>query len=140
VPSSRAVPGQTKGHVDPNGGETIIIMSQSDSSADKSLMLVKNKTAPTAAPSGVVTAAHTAPKEGVCTITGEAQQFRRTWRLRYAPLDSEDAHGGSVMLVGEGLARIREGQQIRVVGIMQPAEERGDVPRFQVQFLEILSR
>jgi hypothetical protein len=44
------------------------------------------------------------------------------------------------MLVGEGLNRIREGQQIRVVGTMQPAEDRGDSPRFNVQFLEVLSR
>ena len=92
LPSSRNAPGSSKGHVDPRSGETIIIMSQSDSNADKSLMLVNNRTAP--APAPVVNASHTAPREGVCTITGEAQQFRRTWRLRYAPLDSEDAHEG----------------------------------------------
>jgi CHASE1-domain containing sensor protein len=138
VPSSRVTPGTSKGHVDPNTPETIIVMSQTDSNANQTLMLVNNKTRP--APAPAVNAAHSAPKEGVCTITGEAQQFRRTWRLRYAPLDSEDSHGGSVMLLGEGLNRIREGQQIRVVGTMQPAEERGDAPRFHVQFLEVLSR
>ena len=37
-------------------------------------------------------------------------------------------------------ARIREGQHIRVVGIMRPAEDRGDAPTFEVQFLEVLSR
>jgi hypothetical protein len=76
--------------------------------------------------------------ENYRTLTGEVQQFRRGWRLRYAAVDAEDAHGGSVSLVGQGLERLRDGVHIRVTGTLIPAEDRLSSPRFQVQALEML--
>jgi len=73
------------------------------------------------------------------SLTGEVQQFRRGWRLRYAAVDADDTHGGSVSLVGHGLERLRDGAHVRVTGTMLPAEDRLSSPRFQVQNLEMLT-
>lgn len=71
------------------------------------------------------------------TLTGEVYQFRKNWRLRYAPLDAEDAHGGSVILNGNGLELLQEGQRVRVVGAYRQDD---GVTRFSVQTLDILER
>lgn len=76
--------------------------------------------------------------ENYRTLTGEVQQFRRGWRLRYAAVDAEDAHGGSVSLIGQGLERLKDGVHVRVTGTLIPAEDRLSSPRFQVQALEVL--
>ena len=74
------------------------------------------------------------------TLTGEVQQFRRGWRLRYAGIDVMDAHGGSVALVGPGLERLREGSRVRVTGNLIPAEDRLGTARFQVQSVDVLEQ
>lgn len=72
------------------------------------------------------------------SLTGEVQQYRRGWRLRYAAIDVEDAHGGSVALEGVGPAQIREGARIRVTGVLIPADDRHSSARFQVQSLDVI--
>ena len=71
------------------------------------------------------------------TLTGEVHQFRRGWRLRYAAVDADDPHGGSVVLEGVGVAHLRDGQTVRVVGTLIPAEDRNSAARFQVTMMEI---
>ncbi len=72
------------------------------------------------------------------TLSGEVQQFRHVWRLRYAPPDADDPHGGSVCLEGAGLEHLQDGQRVRVTGAQLPATDRFTGPRFQVQILEVL--
>ncbi|GEM_PF-6511248 len=72
------------------------------------------------------------------TLTGEVQQFRRGWRLRYAAVDVVDAHGGSVSLTGAGLEQLKDGARIRVTGTLIPADDRLSSARFQVQTVEML--
>jgi hypothetical protein len=81
----------------------------------------------------------TAPAEASKVLTGELQQWRKNWRLRYAGVDAEDAYGGSVQL--EGLAdpgRLREGQRVRVRGELIPPQTRQQPARFVVQGIEFL--
>jgi hypothetical protein len=93
-----------------------------------------------ASPTPTVRTTHGRALESHRTLTGEVHQFRRGWRLRYAPIDAEDPYGGSVMLEGVGLDRLRDGQRIRVVGTLIPAEDRLSTTRFQVTTLEIVER
>lgn len=72
------------------------------------------------------------------TLVGQVAQFRRTWRLRYAALESDDRHGGSVILVGDQLDALRDGQVVRVVGSIVPSDDRSAGARFQVQRIEII--
>jgi len=77
-------------------------------------------------------------RNGFKTIAGQVQQFRKTWRLRYAPFDQDDPYGGSVMLEGVGLDRLRDGQRIRVQGVFIPPTDRFSPARYRVQTMEIL--
>jgi hypothetical protein len=115
-------------------GETVIITTQSTEPARPLIVAAEKPKPAEPAPQEITT-----PRAGVCTLSGEVQEFRRTWRLRYAAIDAEDAHGGSVILTGEGLSRLRDGQSVRVVGALAPAEDRSSPPRFQVQFLEVIN-
>ncbi len=72
------------------------------------------------------------------TLTGKVQQWRNSWRLRYAAVDAEDPNGGSVTLVGDDLERLRDGQRIRVRGVLIPADGATGTARYQVTGLEIL--
>src|SRR5262249_14324980 len=59
------------------------------------------------------------------TITGQVETYRKTLRLRFTSIDQEDPFGGVVVLDGGAeLAQLRDGQHIRVVGTMIPAESR----------------
>jgi hypothetical protein len=76
---------------------------------------------------------------GYSTLTGQVQQWRNTWRLRYAAIDAADPHGGSVMLVGGAeLSRLREGQRVRVRGVLIPAQGRTGSSRYEISALEII--
>ncbi len=75
--------------------------------------------------------------EGYRVLMGQVQQWRRTWRLRYAALESEDPHGGSVTLLGGAeLDRLREGQHVRVRGLLLPADDAQNSARYQVDAIE----
>jgi hypothetical protein len=72
-------------------------------------------------------------------LTGTIEPWRKTWRLRYAPPDVEDANGGRVTLTGDGdLDRLQEGQRVRVRGFLTPAPDRGSPPTFHVHSLEVV--
>src|SRR5262249_19173803 len=46
-------------------------------------------------------------------LIGELQQWRKEWRLRYAPIDEEDTYGGTVTLLTEGpLENLKHGQKV----------------------------
>ncbi len=72
-------------------------------------------------------------------LIGYLEAWRKTWRLRYAAVDVEDANGGRVTLIGDRtLDRLQEGQRVRVHGTVIPAADRANPPTFHVQRLEIV--
>ena len=72
------------------------------------------------------------------TLVGQVSQFRHTWRLRYTAVESEDKLGGSVILVGNDLDQLKEGQMVRVQGSVLPGEDRVTGTRYQVTRFEVL--
>jgi len=98
-----------------------------------------------AAPVKVATKTEVVTKSGVKhgveggfkSIAGQVQQYRNTWRLRYAEVGQDDPHGGSVLLEGD-LGDIRDGQTVRVRGFLIPAADRRDSARYRVQAIEVL--
>jgi hypothetical protein len=75
---------------------------------------------------------------GYQTLVGQVSQFRHTWRLRYAAVESEDKLGGSVILVGADLDQLKEGQMVRVTGSVMPGDDRATGTRYQVTRFEVL--
>jgi hypothetical protein len=74
---------------------------------------------------------------GRVTLVGQVESWRKTWCLRYAPVDSDDSQGGSVILVGENeLTNLRHGQRVRVQGVMLAAPDRTSPRRFLVQSVQ----
>lgn len=92
---------------------------------------------------GVVELTNTNVKLGATddykALTGHVTSFRKSWRLRYAAVESEDVHGGSVMLNGAGLERLKDGQLVRVQGTILAPADRNQPAMFQVQAIEILA-
>jgi hypothetical protein len=73
------------------------------------------------------------------SVTGQIQLWRQTVRLRYAPVDQEDPYGGFVVLQGDGeVAKLREGQHVRVRGILIAPENRNHAANFKVQAIDVL--
>jgi hypothetical protein len=73
-------------------------------------------------------------------LTGRVELWRKTWRLRYAAVDTDDAHGGRVTLLGgPTVDELHEGQRIRVRGILIPSPDRAAAPTFHVQFFEVVN-
>jgi hypothetical protein len=77
-------------------------------------------------------------------LNGEVQRYRLTkgWQLRYARLDEEDVHGGSVLLVGDTvhLDHLKEGQRVRVTGQIVPRESPSGGTSYHVDSLQVLTR
>ena len=71
-------------------------------------------------------------------VVGQVSQFRRGWKLRYAALESEDKYGGSLSLIGDNLENLKDGQMVRVEGIVLPSEDRSSSPRYQVHRVEVI--
>jgi hypothetical protein len=74
-------------------------------------------------------------------LSGQVHYSRlsKTWRLRYASVDEEDAYGGSVTLVNDlRLTNLQEGQYIRVEGHLQKNQDKGIAPPFQVDSVQVL--
>ena len=72
-------------------------------------------------------------------VTGQVQQFRKSWRLRYADVAQEDPYGGVVVLDGgPELGRLRDGQHVRVTGVLVPPETRTSSATYRVKTIEIL--
>jgi hypothetical protein len=72
-------------------------------------------------------------------LVGELYQLKsqNVWLLRYAPIDQNDAHGGSVTLVGVGWAgALHEGQIVRVEGALINPDSRRLNPAFRVRAIK----
>lgn len=78
------------------------------------------------------------PADTFKSITGNVQPWRKTWRLRFAPVDREAVYGGSVVLEGTCLERLRDGQTVRVQGVLIAPTDRASPARYRVQTLEVL--
>ena len=72
------------------------------------------------------------------TLVGQVSQFRHTWRLRYTAVESEDKLGGSVILVGNDLDQLKEGQMVRVQGAVLPGDDRATGTRYQVTHFDVI--
>jgi hypothetical protein len=73
------------------------------------------------------------------SVTGQVQMWRNTVRLRYAPIDQEDQYGGFVVLEGDAeLTTMRDGQHVRIRGVLIAPEDRNGAAHYRVQGLEIL--
>lgn len=66
---------------------------------------------------------------------------RRGWRLRYASINEEDPYGGSVSLnvSGHMLANLRDGQIVRVHGMLLDPESRKPAPEYRVVSITALN-
>jgi hypothetical protein len=77
-------------------------------------------------------------------LSGEVEhsQLLRGWRLRYSRVDEEDAHGGSVLLVGNvhQFDDLQEGQEVRVTGHLLNADSHTAGSAYQVESLQVLSQ
>jgi hypothetical protein len=82
---------------------------------------------------------HFGPQNNFQSITGQIHNFKGTWRLRYASVESADPFGGCVTIVGEGLDVLREGQLVRVQGVILPPADRTSPHRYQATRVEILA-
>ena len=72
-------------------------------------------------------------------LTGRLQQFRKSWRLRYADIAQEDPYGGVVILDGGSeLNQLRDGQRVRVTGVLVPPEARTSSATYRAKTIEIL--
>jgi hypothetical protein len=73
------------------------------------------------------------------TVIGQVQIWRNTVRLRYASIDQEDQYGGFIVLQGSAeVAKLREGQLVRVRGVLIPPENRTRAAQYTVQVIEML--
>lgn len=77
--------------------------------------------------------------DGFKSVTGQVQMWKRTVRVRYAPVDQEDTYGGFVILEGgSDVTRLRDGQHVRIRGVLIQPEERNGSAHYRVQGIEIL--
>ena len=71
-------------------------------------------------------------------VVGQVYQFRRSWRLRYTAVESDDKYGGSFTLIGDNLENLKDGQMVRVEGLVLPSDDRVAGSRYQVNRVEVL--
>jgi hypothetical protein len=76
--------------------------------------------------------------DGTRSITGDVEVWRKTFRLRYAPVYVADPHGGSITLIGDQLDKLQDGQRVRVQGHVLPGDDHVAGRRFYVQAVQIL--
>jgi hypothetical protein len=76
--------------------------------------------------------------EQFASITGQVQEYRKTFRLRYAAVDQEDAYGGVVVLDGADLGRLSDGKHVRVRGELIAPTDRNGMARYRVSAIEVL--
>lgn len=74
-------------------------------------------------------------------LTGELEHLlaRNVWRLRYAPFDQEDRHGGTVVLIGEALpVDCKSGQIVHVEGQLVNPDSDEPRPTYWVRSFRVL--
>ncbi len=73
-------------------------------------------------------------------LSGQVEYSRLShgWRLRYASVDEDDLHGGSVTLTeNPRLDELKDGQHIRVTGHLQNPADRATAPAYSVDSFEV---
>jgi hypothetical protein len=69
----------------------------------------------------------------------EYSRLGKGWRLRFASVDEEDHHGGSVTLCeNQDLAHLEDGQYVFVQGHLSKPADRGTSPAYRVDTLKVL--
>jgi len=74
-------------------------------------------------------------------LMGELEYLhsKNVWRLRYAPADQEDRHGGTVLLVADSLpSDCKSGQVVRIEGQLVNPESDEPRPPYWVRTLQVL--
>jgi hypothetical protein len=102
---------------------------------------VSSNTAPAPARSFTDSASHFAHAADYTWLAGQIEKTRlgHGWRLRYATVDEDDPHGGSVSLSDEvHLPGLQDGQYIRARGYLVDPEARGTAPAYHVESVEVL--
>jgi hypothetical protein len=79
------------------------------------------------------------PTDNFKVVTGQLQQWRKTWYLRYATVDMIDPYGGSLELQSiADTSKLKDGIHARVQGVLIPPDSRQDSARYIVKSIEIL--
>jgi len=68
----------------------------------------------------------------------ESSRLVKGWRLRFASVDEDEPHGGTVTLTGD-LPPLKDGQFIRVRGYLVDPQEHGLAPVYHVESYEPLN-
>ncbi|MFO0864929.1 MAG: hypothetical protein U0744_09800, partial [Gemmataceae bacterium] len=83
-------------------------------------------------------AAIPAPAAVVRTVVGQVAHFRKNWHLRYSGVENDDEFGGSVVLSGDNLDQLRDGQIVRVSGVITAPTTRGETATMEIRLLEVI--
>jgi hypothetical protein len=89
----------------------------------------------------ITSSSHFAHAADFSWLAGQVEKTRlgNGWRLRYASVDEDDPHGGSVSLSGDAnLPILQDGQYIRVRGHLVDPEAQGAAPAYHVESAELL--
>jgi hypothetical protein len=104
----------------------IVVEAQTRKSDKETMITVKSADVPST------------PAPNSKTLTGALEQFRKSWRLRYADVGQEDVFGGVVVLEGGDLSQLKEGRHARITGVLVPPESRTATAVCRVKSIEIL--
>jgi len=75
------------------------------------------------------------------SLTGQVEQSRHGCRLRFASVDEQDEHGGSVSLTGDAsLSSLKDGQYLRVQGHLADPENKSAAPPYHVDSFDTLDK
>jgi hypothetical protein len=104
------------------------------------VVVTRSEPAPPPLPSLASSAKHFGHAADYSWLKGEVQQSLKGMRLRYAPVDEEDLHGGSVTLLSDGqVDGLKDGQLVQVRGHLVSVESRAPAPPYKVLSVEPLS-
>jgi hypothetical protein len=79
-----------------------------------------------------------APTASMRTVVGQVAHFRKNWHLRYSGVETDDEFGGSVVLSGSNLDQLRDGQMVRVTGIITATAGRSESATMEIRAIEVL--
>ena len=102
----------------------------------------KTSEPPSSTPSVQKTAHETVPANthspDSIELMGAVSTWRKTRRLCYASPETEDRYGGRVTLLGDPrIEQLKDGQVVRVRGLLIPPTDRNSPPQFHVESMEV---